>query len=42
MKITCIIEIELIEPELWFRLKDSSADLLSEKIMLEICKKNCE
>ena len=35
-------EIELIEPELWFRLKDGSADLLSEKIMLEIGKKNCE
>ena len=35
-------EIELIEPELWFRLKDGSEDLLSEKIMLEIGKKNCE
>ena len=31
-------EIELIEPELWFRLKNGSADLLSEKIMLEIGK----
>ena len=34
-------EIELIEPELWFRLQNGSADLLSEKIMLEISKKNC-
>ena len=28
-------EIELIDPELWFRLKNGSADLLSEKIMLD-------
>ena len=31
-----VSEIELIEPELWFRFNNASADLLAEKIVQKL------